>query len=114
MCQLLSVTLAVVALSQAACGGPDDGPPAPASVPETTPAPQTWEAPERTDEMKITLSFDDTELIATLVDSESARDLAALLPLTLTLSDYANTEKISELPRPVGGRRAGWHRPRRR
>ena len=51
--------------------------------------------------MKITVSFDDTELTANLVDSEAARDFAALLPLTLTLSDYAATEKISDLPRPL-------------
>jgi hypothetical protein len=49
--------------------------------------------------MKITLSFDDTELTATLVDSETTRDLLSLLPVRLTLSDYAETEKISDLPR---------------
>ena len=32
-------------------------------------------------------------------DSAAARDFAALLPLTLTLNDYAATEKISDLPR---------------
>jgi hypothetical protein len=49
--------------------------------------------------MKITVSLDDTELTANLVDSEAARDFAALLPLTLTLSDYGATEKVSDLPR---------------
>jgi hypothetical protein len=51
--------------------------------------------------MKVTVSFDDTELTATLVDSEAARDFATLLPLTLTLSDYGGTEKISDLPRAL-------------
>jgi len=49
--------------------------------------------------MKITLSLDETELTATLVDSETTRDFLSLLPLRLTLSDYAETEKISDLPR---------------
>ena len=38
---------------------------------------------------------------ATLEDNATARDFAALLPLTLTLEDYASTEKISDLPRKL-------------
>ena len=38
-------------------------------------------------------------LTATLDDTPTARDFAALLPLRLTLEDYAATEKISDLPR---------------
>lgn len=37
-------------------------------------------------------------LTATLVDSPASRDFVSLLPLTLTLRDYAGTEKVSELP----------------
>jgi hypothetical protein len=37
----------------------------------------------------------------TLADSEAARDFASLLPLSLTLEDYAATEKISDLPKPL-------------
>lgn len=37
----------------------------------------------------------------TLEDSEAARDFASLLPLSLTLEDYAATEKISDLPKPL-------------
>jgi hypothetical protein len=36
---------------------------------------------------------------AILNDSETARDFVSLLPLTLTLEDYAGTEKISDLPK---------------
>lgn len=36
---------------------------------------------------------------AELEDSVAARDFAAMLPLTLTLEDYAATEKVSDLPR---------------
>ncbi|WP_369126869.1 cyclophilin-like fold protein [Amycolatopsis vastitatis] len=34
-------------------------------------------------------------------DSAAARDFAALLPLTLNLSDFHQTERISDLPRPL-------------
>lgn len=36
---------------------------------------------------------------AELDDSSAARDFASLLPLSLTLQDYAATEKVSDLPR---------------
>ena len=49
--------------------------------------------------MKIRLIIEGTPLVATLDDNAAARDFAALLPLTLTLEDYAETEKISDLPR---------------
>jgi hypothetical protein len=32
-------------------------------------------------------------------DSGTTRDFMTLLPLTVTLSDYAQTEKVSDLPR---------------
>ncbi len=38
---------------------------------------------------------------ATLADSPTARDFAALLPLALTLEDYAASEKIANLPRKL-------------
>lgn len=38
---------------------------------------------------------------ANIEDSPSARDFLVQLPLTLTLNDYAGTEKIADLPRPV-------------
>ena len=36
---------------------------------------------------------------ATLNESKAGQDFAALLPLSLTLEDYASTEKISDLPK---------------
>lgn len=38
---------------------------------------------------------------AELGNSSAARDFASLLPLSLTLQDYAATEKIGDLPRPL-------------
>jgi hypothetical protein len=40
-------------------------------------------------------------LTARLEDSAAARDFAALLPLELSLRDYASTEKIADLPRQL-------------
>lgn len=49
--------------------------------------------------MKIRIDLEGTLIMATLDDNETARDFASLLPLSLTLTDYAATEKISDLPR---------------
>lgn len=51
------------------------------------------------DQMNIRVIVGDTVLTATLDDSAVARDFAALLPLDLSLSDYASTEKVADLPR---------------
>jgi hypothetical protein len=47
--------------------------------------------------MKIRLKLEDKVFTATLNDSKTARDFTAQLPLTLTLTDYSKTEKISDL-----------------
>ena len=49
--------------------------------------------------MRIRMNVDGVPIAATLHDNETARDFISLLPLTLTLSDYASAEKISDLPR---------------
>jgi hypothetical protein len=49
--------------------------------------------------MKIRIRVGERTLTATLNNSKTAQDFAALLPLSLTLEDYAQTEKISDLPR---------------
>ncbi len=49
--------------------------------------------------MKVRIKVGEKEVTATLNDSEAARDFASLLPLTLTLEDHAETEKISNLPK---------------
>ena len=47
--------------------------------------------------MKIRLKFETTTFTATLNDNATTRDFISLLPLTLTLKDYAQTEKVSVL-----------------
>ena len=51
--------------------------------------------------MKIRIAFNGRSFTATLYDNPSARDLASMLPLDLTIEDYANNEKIAYLPRKV-------------
>lgn len=48
--------------------------------------------------MRIQISTETAVLDATLNDSVAASELADLLPLTLTLSDFHQTEKIADLP----------------
>jgi hypothetical protein len=49
--------------------------------------------------VKINIRIEDRVIPATLNSSKAAQDFASLLPLSLTLEDYASTEKISDLPK---------------
>ena len=51
--------------------------------------------------MKIRLRTNGTTVTATLIDNATSRDFLLLLPLTLTLEDYAATEKIAYLPKKL-------------
>ena len=53
------------------------------------------------EQMKISINAQGQSVIVELEDSEAARDFAAMLPLSLTMSDYNRTEKIADLPRPL-------------
>jgi hypothetical protein len=48
--------------------------------------------------MKIRITFHGQDFTATLYDNASAREFASLLPLDLTISDFADNEKIAYLP----------------
>jgi len=82
-----------ICFSQAACGACNAGfRNAPAKLPNEV-------SNEQVENMKIRIKFEDKVLTATLIDSKSARDFVSQLPLTLTLEEYAATEKISDLPK---------------
>lgn len=49
--------------------------------------------------LHLRITLDGHPVDATLNDSATARDLAALLPLTLHLNDFHETEKTADLPR---------------
>lgn len=51
--------------------------------------------------MKIRITLEDAVITATLINSQTTQDFVSLLPLTLTLEDYAGTEKISFLPQKL-------------
>jgi hypothetical protein len=51
--------------------------------------------------MQIKISTGNAVLTATMLDNATSRDFMSLLPLKLTLKDYAGTEKISDLPRKL-------------
>src|SRR4051812_2940217 len=53
----------------------------------------------RVDGMKIRMNVEGEVVTATLDDNATSRDFVSLLPLTLPLKDYAQTEKISDLPK---------------
>ena len=62
-----------------------------------SPVPRGTQQTEGT--MQIAIRAGERTLTARLEDSAAAREFAALLPIELTLEDYASTEKIAELPR---------------
>lgn len=51
--------------------------------------------------MKIRIVVQGATVVGTLDDHPTARDFASLLPLSLTLTDYARTEKVGDLPRSL-------------
>lgn len=70
----------------------------------TSLCPMTAAAQTRTPAMTLRITIADTVLTARLEPGPAARDFAALLPLTLELSDYNQTEKIAQLPRKLATR----------
>jgi hypothetical protein len=65
----------------------------------TTPATSRDASHQRITAMNISIKIQDKIITATLVDNATSRDFVSLLPISLTLKDYAATEKISDLPR---------------
>jgi hypothetical protein len=51
--------------------------------------------------MKIRLNVNGEIATATLYDNATARDFAALLPMSLTLTDFAKVERIGDMPRKL-------------
>jgi hypothetical protein len=57
--------------------------------------------------MRLRIAFSNQSMTAVLYDNPSARDLASMLPLDLTIEDYSTNEKISYLPRKLTEQGAG-------
>lgn len=50
------------------------------------------------------IMINDQPFSAALADTQAARELRALLPLTLTMQDHLQNEKHAELPEPLTAR----------
>ncbi len=83
------LSLAFLGASGGCAGSPSS---APRSSTVTSPEPHT---------MKIRFTISGKAATATLIDSPTARDFIALLPLALKMEDYASTEKVSYLPKKL-------------
>jgi len=102
----LSVAILLASgLTHAVCSAQEGTGNAPApSEDRTTNAPVTNGQPgprQMAGSMQIRIRAGEKVLTARLEDSAAARDFAALLPLRLTLKDYASTEKVADLPRKI-------------
>lgn len=72
------------------------------ALPRRAPAQTTGPEMRQTERsMPLRFTFADQAFTATLEDNPSARDLASMLPLDLTISDYSTNEKIAYLPRKL-------------
>lgn len=85
---LTAAMAGAVALGCAACAA-DDSTPA-----RGTPG-------EKTNTVKIHIKVENKTPTATLDDNATSKDFVALLPVSLTLRDFAAAEGISELPRKL-------------
>ena len=54
--------------------------------------------PNTAAEIKLRMSFKGGEVLVNLFDTQAGRELAAMLPLSLSFEDYAKAEKIAHLP----------------
>lgn len=96
------IPAATLLLVATACANdsPSSSPSEPASS-QTSTAPAATTSPARTTAMNIRLTLNGHHIAATLNDSPTARDFAAQLPLTLSLRDLHQAEKIADLPREL-------------
>ncbi|MDQ1026408.1 hypothetical protein QF035_003990 [Streptomyces umbrinus] len=103
-----AATATAVLLTVAACTDTSPAsPPATSSARQQTPTAEAPTAPsgrnaapsDRNTAMDIRVTLDGRPVDATLNDSPAARDFAGLLPLTLDLEDFHQTERIADLPR---------------
>ncbi|MFD4481711.1 cyclophilin-like fold protein [Streptomyces sp. NPDC058471] len=100
-----AVPAAALLLAVTACSTTPDTTPA-ASPSQGSPRQSATDRPttepsEENSAMHIRLMTDGHSVDAALNDSSTARDFAALLPLTLDLDDFQETERIADLPRKL-------------
>lgn len=61
--------------------------------------------------MQIQMQFSGKSFVLTLENNATARDFYALLPLTLSFSDYVGKEKIARLEKSLNAQESGEYNP---
>jgi hypothetical protein len=79
----------------------EPGSPTSASPPTSQPPTSQPSTEERNPVITIRITVDDQAITAQLADNPTAQDLAAQLPLTLSIRDFNRQEKVAKLPRPL-------------
>ncbi|MFE6727879.1 cyclophilin-like fold protein [Streptomyces californicus] len=99
---LRTAPAAALLLASTACssGTPDTAPAASSSAASGRQQPPSSPS-GRSTSMNIQVTLDGRPVDAVLNDSPAARDLAKLLPLTLDLEDFHDTERVADLPRKL-------------
>lgn len=72
-----------------------------AVLPRMALAQKSNSASQKPTDMKIKVAFNGRSMVAMLYDNPSARDLFSMLPLDLSIDNYADNEKIAYLPRKL-------------
>ncbi|MFH8379009.1 cyclophilin-like fold protein [Streptomyces cyaneofuscatus] len=100
---LRTAPAAALLLAGTACssGTPDTAPAASPSAASERQQPPSASPSGRSTSMNIRVTLDGRPVDAVLNDSPAARDLAELLPLTLDLEDFHDTERVADLPRKL-------------
>ncbi|MEU5318687.1 cyclophilin-like fold protein [Streptomyces sp. NPDC021056] len=96
---LLLVLTACSGASSAAAQASGSSSPASSERPGTSTSAAPGPSADRNTAMAIRVTIDGRPVDATLNDSPAAHDFADLLPLTLDLEDFHQTERIAYLPR---------------
>ncbi|MFF1443433.1 cyclophilin-like fold protein [Streptomyces sp. NPDC058295] len=95
-----AVAATALVLTGAACTDTSPASPSATTTGQLTPTSEArTAASDRNTAMDIRVTLDGRPVDATLNDSPAARDFAELLPLTLDLEDFHQTERIADLPR---------------
>ncbi|MFJ8762780.1 cyclophilin-like fold protein [Streptomyces cyaneofuscatus] len=100
---LRTAPAAALLLAGTACssGTPVTAPAASPSAASGRQQPPSASSSGRSTSMNIRVTLDGRPVDAVLNDSPAARDLAELLPLTLDLEDFHDTERVADLPRKL-------------
>jgi len=99
---IVPTILLAVSLLPSACSAEEPRGDSASQAPTAASGPTTEPGPQRTEgAMNIRITAGERTLTARLEHSAAARDFAALLPVELTLNDYASTEKVADLPRKL-------------